>query len=77
MTAAITGFHKSKRCVMPAKPGRRLLVIAGRRQRLQVGADAERAVAGAGDDGDPQVGIGGVSVECPRELAMARRDASH
>ena len=69
-TAAITGFHRSKRVVMPAKPPGRILVRAGRRQRLEVGAHAEGAIAGGGDDGHAQRRIGGVEIERAIELEV-------
>ena len=54
------------------KARRRLFVVARRRQRLEIGADAERAVARAGDDGHAQLGISGIVVERLRKLAVAR-----
>ena len=69
-TAAITGFHRSNRLVMPAKPSGRIVVIARHGERFQVGAHAERAFAGAGDDRDPQCRVGGIKIECAVELDM-------
>ena len=48
----------------------RILVGAGLRERLEIGADAERALPGPGDHRHPQVGVGRVEVERARELDM-------
>jgi hypothetical protein len=72
LTAAISGLSRSKRCDSPAKP------VAGRRTRpappgglyFEVVAGGESALAGAGDDADPQLGIGGELVPHPVEFPM-------
>ena len=80
LTAAITGLSRSWRLVSPPKPlggldrplaglGLQLGVI------LEVVAGAERLVAGAGDDGDPELGIGGELVEGVRQLLVRHRVA--
>ena len=62
-TAAITGLSRSKRLASPPKPlggwtGRLPVLLLDLGVVLEVVAGAERLVAGAGDDGDPQLGIG-------------------
>ena len=78
LTAAITGLSRSWRLVRPPKPlggdmrppaglGAQLGVI------LEVVAGRERLVAGAGDDRDPQLGIGRELVEDVRQLLVRHR----
>ena len=78
LTAAITGLSRSWRLVSPPKPlgglcGRSPVLALQLGVILEVVAGAERLVAGAGDDGDPQVGVGGELVEGIRQLLVRHR----
>ena len=76
LTAAISGLSRSKRCDSPAKP---VLGLGPRRPgglHLEIVAGRKGALAGAGDDPDPQIRIGGElvpdRVEFPMRLAVQR-----
>ena len=80
LTAAITGFSRSKRLARPPKPlagctGRLPVLLLDLGVVLEVVAGAERLVAGAGDDGDPQLGIGVELVERLDQLLVRHRMA--
>ncbi|MGY4426938.1 hypothetical protein ACVWY2_009387 [Bradyrhizobium sp. JR6.1] len=70
MTAAMIGLSQSKRLVSPAKPPLSQPRLPPGGLPFQVVAGAERLVAGAGDDRDPLLGIGGEVVEHLVELEM-------
>ena len=57
----------------PAKPVGGMVVGVGVGARLEVAADAEGAIAGAGDHGDAQRRIGREKIERGGDLAMRVR----
>ena len=48
-------------------------MVLRRRQRLEIGTHAERAIAGTGDDRDVKIGIRRIQVEGPCELVVRFR----
>ena len=73
LTAAMTGFIRSKRWLMPAKPVGGMIVGIALGARFEIAADAEGAVARAGQHGDAQLRLGRERVERRRHLAVRQR----
>jgi hypothetical protein len=57
----------------PGKATRWFAVVVGPGEFLQVGADAERPLAAARDDGDVQIRVRGIQVERTLELEVSGR----
>src|ERR1700737_2497377 len=70
LTAAMIGLSQSKREVKPDKPPCSPAALPAAPLPLQIVAGAERLVAGAGDDRDPLLGIGGEIIEHLVEFEM-------